>query len=90
MEEIINLVKEIDLAKEWLGLLASFVLIISFTFKDIVKFRVVNCCAALLWTVFGLDMNSISIIITNVFIIGLNLKHLGNDLKLKKELLLNT
>lgn len=85
MEYITNLINNIDFAKEWIGLLASFVLVISFFFKDINKFRIVNSVAALIWIAFGIDIESIAVIITNLFIICLNLKHLFADLSKNKE-----
>lgn len=85
MENILQMIQSVDLAKEWIGLLASFVLVLSFVFKDVTKFRIVNSIAALIWIAYGLDINSISVIITNTFIIGFNFKHLYTDLKTKEE-----
>lgn len=62
---------------EWVGYLASAVLIISFMMKSVNKLRTVNSIGAILFVIYGI-MLSISwpIIITNGFILGLNVYYL--------------
>jgi hypothetical protein len=82
-EQSLIMIQAINLEKEWVGLLGAFILIVSFCFKDMVKFRLINCLAAVVWTFYAVDMQSISMIVTNIFIISLNLKHLCSDKKVK-------
>lgn len=62
---------------EWIGYLASAILIISFTMKNVRKLRVINSFGAIFFIIYGI-MLAISwpIIITNVFILGLNIYYL--------------
>ncbi|MBT8318246.1 MAG: uroporphyrinogen decarboxylase [Lutibacter sp.] len=62
---------------EWIGYLASLVLIISFMMKNVNTLRVINSIGALLFVVYGI-MLAISwpIIITNSFILILNIFYL--------------
>ena len=64
---------ELSLA-EWVGYVASAVLIFSFLLKQVRALRIVNSMGALLFVVYGilLDM-AWPIIITNAFIIAANL-----------------
>jgi uncharacterized protein with PQ loop repeat len=67
---------ELSLA-EWVGYVASAVLIFSFLLKQVRALRIVNSMGALLFVVYGilLDM-AWPIIITNAFIIAANLYRL--------------
>ena len=62
---------------EWVGYLASLVLIISFTMKSVNHLRIINSIGALLFILYGF-MLAISwpIIITNGFILLLNTYYL--------------
>lgn len=62
---------------EWIGYLASLVLMISFLMKNIITLRTINSIGAILFIIYGF-MLAISwpIIITNVFILGVNLIYL--------------
>lgn len=62
---------------EWVGYLASLVLIISFLMKSINTLRIINSIGAILFVVYGI-MLAISwpIIITNTFILGVNIYYL--------------
>ena len=71
----------IDFAKDWIGLLASSLLIISFLFSDMIKFRIINSIASIVWIIYGFKLGSLPIIITNIFIISLNIKHYLKDKK---------
>jgi hypothetical protein len=58
---------------EWIGYAASLVLMISFLMKNINTLRIINSFGAILFIVYGI-MLAISwpIIITNTFILGVN------------------
>ncbi len=62
---------------DWVGYLASLVLIISFMMKNVNTLRIVNSIGALLFVLYGI-MLAISwpIIITNGFILLLNIYYL--------------
>ena len=62
---------------EWVGYLASIVLIISFMMKNVSTLRIVNSVGALLFVVYGIMLTiSWPIIITNGFILLLNVYYL--------------
>lgn len=69
---------------EWVGYLASLVLMISFLMKNINKLRIINSIGAVLFVVYGV-MLAISwpIVITNIFILGVNIYYLGLHFKSK-------
>jgi len=62
---------------EWVGYLASLVLMISFLMKNISTLRIINSIGAILFVVYGI-MLAISwpIIISNAFILGVNIYYL--------------
>ena len=62
---------------EWVGYIASIVLIISFMMKNVNTLRIVNSVGALLFVVYGIMLTiSWPIIITNSFILVLNIYYL--------------
>jgi len=62
---------------EWVGYLASVVLIISFMMKNVNTLRIVNSVGALLFVIYGIMLTiSWPIIITNGFILMLNVYYL--------------
>ena len=69
---------------EWVGYLASLILIISFTRKNVNHLRIINSIGAILFVVYGF-MLAISwpIIITNTFILSLNMYYLTRKEKSK-------
>jgi hypothetical protein len=63
---------------EWVGYLASLILIISFLMKNMSTLRIVNSLGAILFVVYGfLLQTSWPIIITNAFILGANIYYLA-------------
>ncbi|MFB0910417.1 MAG: uroporphyrinogen decarboxylase [Flavobacterium sp.] len=62
---------------DWVGYLASLVLMISFLMKNFNTFRIINSIGAVLFIIYGI-MLSISwpIIITNTFILIVNIYYL--------------
>lgn len=68
---------------EWVGYLASLVLMISFMMKDVKTLRLINSMGAIIFVIYGIMLNtSYPIIITNVFILGANMYYLS---KMKTE-----
>jgi hypothetical protein len=67
---------------EWVGYLASVVLMISFLMKSINTLRIINSIGAILFVVYGF-MLAISwpIIISNTFILGVNVYYLAKYYK---------
>ncbi|NQV78536.1 MAG: uroporphyrinogen decarboxylase [Lutibacter sp.] len=62
---------------DWVGYLASLVLIISFMMKNVNTLRIVNSIGALLFVLYGIMLEiSWPIIITNGFILLLNIYYL--------------
>ncbi|MFI0491137.1 uroporphyrinogen decarboxylase [Flavobacterium sp.] len=69
-------------ATEWVGYLASLVLMISFLMKNINTLRTVNSIGAILFVVYGIMLvTSWPIIITNVFILGINIYYLAKHFR---------
>lgn len=62
---------------EWVGYMASLVLMISFLMKNINTLRIINSIGAVLFVVYGIMLvTSWPIIITNTFILGVNIFYL--------------
>ena len=71
-------------ATEWVGYLASLVLMISFLMKDINTLRIINSIGALLFIVYGFMLvTSWPIIISNTFILGINTYYLSQKFRKK-------
>lgn len=69
---------------EWVGYLASLVLMISFLMKNIITLRIINSIGAILFVVYGIMLViSWPIIITNTFILGVNVYYLAKHYKVK-------
>ncbi|TPV35554.1 uroporphyrinogen decarboxylase [Paucihalobacter ruber] len=63
---------------EWVGYLASFVLLLSFTMKDMRKLRMVNSAGAVLFVIYGFMLStSWPIVITNAAIFAINMYYLS-------------
>ena len=62
---------------EYIGYLASFLVAISFTLKNIVKLRIVNSMGGLVFIVYGFAIDSIPVIITNGLITLINIYYLS-------------
>ena len=61
---------------EWLGYLASVVVLISLTMASIVKLRWINLVGAAMFTVYGLLIDSIPVAFLNLGIVGINIYYL--------------
>lgn len=67
---------------EGVGYLASLVLMISFLMKNINTLRIINSMGCLLFVVYGfLLATSWPIIISNTFILGVNIFYLGKHFR---------
>jgi cytosine/uracil/thiamine/allantoin permease len=67
---------------EWIGYLASLVLMISFLMKNINTLRIINSIGAILFVVYGIMLvTSWPIIITNTFILGINIYYLSKHFR---------
>ena len=75
---------------EWVGYLASLVLMVSFIMKNINALRIINSIGCFLFVVYGFMLaTSWPIIITNVFILGVNIFYLTKKKKMPIERLEN-
>lgn len=62
---------------DWIGYFASIVLIISFLMKNINTLRIINSIGACLFIIYGIMLvTAWPIIITNAFILGVNMYYL--------------
>lgn len=67
---------------EWVGYAASLALIISFMMKNINTLRIINSLGAILFVVYGIMLQtSYPIIITNAFILMVNVYYLTHKRK---------
>lgn len=65
---------------DWVGYLASLILIISFMMKNVKKLRIINSIGAALFVVYGIMLTfSWPIIITNQFILFANIYYLTKN-----------
>lgn len=63
---------------EWVGYMASGVLMVSFLMKNINTLRIINSFGAVLFVIYGIMLaTSWPIIITNTFILGINIYYLS-------------
>jgi uncharacterized protein with PQ loop repeat len=71
---------------EWIGYLASLILMISFLMKNIITLRMINTIGAILFIFYGIMLKtSWPIIITNLFILGVNLVYLTKHFNSKNN-----
>ena len=61
---------------EWVGYLASFVLLISFLMRNITTLRYINSLGCLLFVAYGLLLGSWPIVVTNAAIVLINMYYL--------------
>jgi hypothetical protein len=62
---------------EYLGYVASIVIMISFMMKNVITLRFINVIGGLLFIVYGVLLSmSIPIIATNTFVVGVNVYYL--------------
>lgn len=69
---------------EYIGYLASIVIMISFLMKNIITLRTINLIGGLLFIVYGVLLSmSIPIIATNTFVVGVNFYYLVKHFRSK-------
>lgn len=62
---------------ECIGYLASIAIMVSFLMKNIIRLRIINSIGALLFITYGVLLsNSLPIIVTNTFVVGVNFYYL--------------
>ena len=61
---------------EWIGYIASVGVLLSFLMRDIKKLRIVNSIGCIFFIVYGILLESIPIIGTNIAIVGINFYYL--------------
>ncbi len=62
---------------ECIGYLASIAIMVSFLMKNIIRLRIINSIGALLFIAYGILLsNSLPIIVTNTFVVGVNFYYL--------------
>lgn len=67
---------------EWVGYIASAVLMVSFLMKNIIKLRIINSVGAVLFIIYGFMLaTSWPIIITNAFILCVNMYYIFKNPK---------
>lgn len=66
---------------EVIGIIATIAIIIAFTTKGELKIRVIDTIGAVIFVVYGVLIQSLSVILLNVVLIGIQLYHIN---RLKK------
>lgn len=61
---------------EYIGYLATALVILSFMMKDVSRLRIVNAAGCILWVIYGASIQSMPIIITNMGILIINMYRL--------------
>lgn len=68
---------------EYIGLLASFLVFISFIFKEEYKIRLVNIIGAILFVIYGILINSLSVWVLNGGLVFIHIYYLYKHYKNK-------
>lgn len=66
---------------EGIGIVATIAIIIAFTTKGELKIRVIDTIGAIIFVVYGVLIQSLSVILLNVVLIGIQIYHIN---RLKK------
>jgi len=61
---------------EWVGYVATVILLSSFTMKTLKSLRIINSSACLLFIIYGFMISSWPVIISNAAIFGINMYYL--------------
>lgn len=64
---------------EILGTLASIIILISFIPKNITKIRFINLIGSILFVIYGMTINSFSVILLNVMLITVHTYYLVRE-----------
>jgi len=66
-------------ATELLGYLASALVILSLSMRSVVRLRTISLCASTTFLIYGVLIDAVPIIVTNVSLVALNLWFLGRE-----------
>lgn len=70
---------------EWLGIVGGIVVVVSFVMKGEIKMRVVNFIGAALFIVYGFFIGSISVVLLNFILAGVQVYKVYKKMKGKKN-----
>jgi hypothetical protein len=68
-----------------IGFIASAIVLISFTVKDMVKLRVINSAGSIVWIVYGGLINNLPTIFVNVAVLVIHMWWLFKNYSSKKN-----
>jgi len=74
-----------EFIREMVGILAGLLILCSFVFKNVKTIRIVNIFAAIAFIVYGVLMNSYSLIIMNSILVLIHIYYLIKIFKEEKE-----
>ncbi len=61
---------------EWIGYIASFLVAVSFIFRNVKYLRIVNTIGCITFVIYGYFIDSYPVMIANMFIFIMNIYHL--------------
>ncbi|NME70012.1 uroporphyrinogen decarboxylase [Flammeovirga aprica JL-4] len=70
-----------EFSPEYVGYLASLLLMISFALKNVKLLRMVNTVGCIVFVIYGIMLSAWPIVITNGFIAAINIFYLVKDKK---------
>jgi len=70
---------------EYLGLVASVIVFISFTFRDPVKIRIVNSIGTILFTYYAIVMNTFAVLVLNFGLLILQAVYIIRDIRARRN-----
>lgn len=69
---------------EYLGYLASFIILVSLVMRSIKRLRFINLLGSLIFAVYGYFIGSIPVVVMNLGIVGINIYYLNQMLRSKE------
>jgi hypothetical protein len=69
---------------EYLGYLASFIILVSLVMRSIKRLRFINLIGSLIFAVYGYFIGSIPVVVMNLGIVGINIYYLNQMLRSKE------
>lgn len=64
---------------EILGTIASIIILISFMMKDIIKIRTINIIGSIIFVIYGVAIESFSVILLNIMLIIVHIYYLAKE-----------
>jgi len=61
---------------EFVGYIATFLVMLSFMMKDVTRLRIINAIGCAAWVLYGVLLESNPVVITNIGILLINATHL--------------